>query len=1709
MSKAGDTLTIKSEIYYNNNNPDWDGSTEAEEEGLQDVPVRLLLACRSVTVGGVTTGAYHSDPVMVKAPSHIHSAQWSTWEGDPNPPPTRLPGGPVSFTFKYDPRLCLESNERLPGGDGPESYRVVVQGMRTDGTWAEYSHHPGVHGVALAELPVNQTYGSICGGNSAGAPHCQEYRGLGVNTSTGAFAQSATDVALSDVEALELRRSYSSNNLTNGSLGAGWSASWDAKLGIKESGDVEFRSEDGSIYPFTKTGTDSFESPLTARSTLRKVGDGYELHTPAGLTLSFDSVGRITKRLNRQGRGSIYTYSENRLDAIETQAGRKAIFEYNGGLLSGITLSDGRKITYAYTDSHLTGVTAPGLKKVAYRYDSAGRLAEITDPRGSSVVRNTYDSAGRIVDQASPAIGSVKFSYRNGETDVVDADGGVWTDVYHENVLLAQYDPFGNKSSFEYSYQLDGFAVTDALGGRFGTTMNSLKRPNQVKGPLTTRRWLYQGEDLYSYSNGNSRTSRYIYNPSHELTEARDSLGGVTKYTYTGDGRLESVTDPRGGMTKYGYDAAGNQNSVTYPDGSRQTQTHDAAGRVISVVDPRGNAPGANPDDFTTRYTYDDAGLLSATTDAKGRTTTNTYDDSGNLTSTTDAAGKVTRHEYDAANRLVKTIDPAGNSALRAYDIMGRLTSTTDQAGGRTTYTYDKAGRVLSMTTPRGNVSGADASKYTWKYGYDKVGNQTSVTDPLGNTTATEYDAEYRPVAVTDALGNVRKTKYDGEGNVLQTTDALGKTTTNTYDANGRLATATDRDGRTVTYTYDPSGNLTSETSPLGFKTTYSYDSSGRRTGVVEPRGNIAGADPAQYSWTTGYDAAGNVTSQTDPLGNKTTSSYDELGNLVEEVNPRDMGTTYSYNSLNQLSSVTAPGQGTTTVAYDNLGRMTSRTDAKGHVTTYAYDNAGRLTKVTDALGRPTQFAYDIEGNRIKVTNGRGQTHASTFDARDLLTNTTYSDGTPTVSYTYDPVGQVKTVADGTGTRTFTYDAEGRPLTISSPGATNPFKYTYNPGGAIKSRIYPDGRGITYSHDADGRTTGQISGSKSITYGWDAAGNLTSTNLPTTTARTETRTYDPAGRLASASEGTGARHYTRDAGGLIIADRFKDASTTSLATRYAYDDAGRLARDCTDTIANSSCLDGTAGSAYTYDAVGNLATSVTAGSTTANTYDAADQLTQATVGTTITNLVYDADGNLTKDTDGTYAYDAIGRVKSATVGTDTVTFTYDSDGNRTVAKKNNASIRISRWDVNNPLPQIATETSEANGRGVLIGDYQYNPSGAPVAAYGPSGTFFFQHDRQDSVTAVHDVAGVEQYKYTYNAWGVSTGKASITGAKGSVFGYTGQYKDPYLPGRLHLRARSYDPDTGRFTTPDPVPTTPGSPNASGYAYANNDPVNQSDPSGLCPLCVSAGVGALIGGALEGGIYSWQHRNDGQFSWGGLATAAGKGALVGGAAGLIMPGAGNVVARGVGLSGGRALATSTAVNAGVGAGFSWGVNHVQCRPTDAWDLLFGAAGGGSSSLVGPAFSWLKGKLLQPRVTVSAHSGDSLKGYAFRGLRDDENPALGLKSSGNNPDVEAWQHVVQDNNSPWISLTRDPRVAWKYSGEGGKTIVAVDLSKVGSETIDAAANLRVPHEFYNFAKDAAFRDKEILVKFNVPASAIVKKWPAGTSFEAILRDIAELN
>ena len=92
-----------------------------------------------------------------------------------------------------------------------------------------------------------------------------------------------------------------------------------------------------------------------------------------------------------------------------------------------------------------------------------------------------------------------------------------------------------------------------------------------------------------------------------------------------------------------------------------------------------------------------------------------------------------------------------------------------------------------------------------------------------------------------------------------------------------------------------------------------------------------------------------------------------------------------------------------------------------------------------------------------------------------------------------------------------------------------------------------------------------------------------------------------------------------------------------------------------------------------------------------------------------------------------------------------------------------------------------------------------------------------------------------------------------SGSRLTPFGYTGEWTDP--TGQVYLRARVYQPSTGRFLTRDPIqPNHPGTQGWNHYSYTTNNPTTLTDPSGLASLPENALLrSALVGGAIGGGL----------------------------------------------------------------------------------------------------------------------------------------------------------------------------------------------------------------------------------------------------------------
>jgi RHS repeat-associated protein len=199
---------------------------------------------------------------------------------------------------------------------------------------------------------------------------------------------------------------------------------------------------------------------------------------------------------------------------------------------------------------------------------------------------------------------------------------------------------------------------------------------------------------------------------------------------------------------------------------------------------------------------------------------------------------------------------------------------------------------------------------------------------------------------------------------------------------------------------------------------------------------------------------------------------------------------------------------------------------------------------------------------------------------------------------------------------------------------------------------------------------------------------------------------------------------------------------------------------------------------------------------------------------------------------------------SASNASSSASYRYDGDGNRL-----GTATTSLLWDTNFPLPQLAIErTGSATTRvyGYGRGRYSLTSGGS---------TYYYLRDALGSTVALTSPQGQEEWTYRYDPFGASTATKVDTAAPANPIQYAGEYLDS-TTGLYDLRARDYDPSSGRFLARDPLG---GSPNASTYAYADNSPFRYVDPSGLGPVgsnctsvkcyCYSGGWNTALCGAI--------------------------------------------------------------------------------------------------------------------------------------------------------------------------------------------------------------------------------------------------------------------
>ncbi|UQA37836.1 RHS repeat protein [Streptomyces sp. HNA39] len=888
------------------------------------------------------------------------------------------------------------------------------------------------------------------------------------------------------------------------------------------------------------------------------------------------------------------------------------------------------------------------------------------------------------------------------------------------------------------------------------------------------------------------------------------ATGDAASFTENADG---SFSTPRGYSKDLRKNADGTYTLTDRRSGSKDT--YDQHGTLTKVTDRNKGAITVTQHDEGDEHK---GFKLTETRSGRWVDLVKTYP---NQWQAKDHTGRTAVFDLDGDDRLVKTTDTEGKATVFGYDSSDRLTKITTPEGRVTVFTYDGENRVTSMLRAT-ELNGSGHTGPTWTYthsadSHDDVGT-TTVTDPEQQSTTYEHDADGRVTKVTDALERSRSRKYDANNNVQEATDAMGT---------GGVG------GNVTTYGWDARNNPTGSTLPTG--ATASVTGYQTIAGTDLP-GRSTTADGEKTDYT--YDTAGNTRSVAvqGTGGGKQSFDYNPAtptcGGFEGQVckvttkmtASKSVATTFTYDAKGNLKTVKAPAPlGTTTYTYDDLGRITSARDARGITTLYTYDHRDRVKKVDSSNYQTVSYEYDADGNLTLRSDGTGVIKYA-FDPLSRETVRTLQNGSQTV-LAYTPAGNVDTYQDPAGLTDYTWNKVNKLTELKDPTG-EVTKYAYNKNDLRTTTTYPGNTVQTVTPDKSGRPEKIKATSPkgtlvdlAYTYGYGSGGATDGTKIRTTTdAVVGTKTsyeYDSAGRFSYAAENKGA--------------------TLNSSWQYCYDLAGNLTSQGVD----KGCPRGTT---YTI----NDAQQITAknGSTTNWSYDQIGNETAAapTPESTRTGVTWSDYSQMT----------------SITTGGKTYAGQYGST---------DQSERIKLGDTffhNGPLGLSATSTA-----GVDTG-FNREPGGTLNSMTRGGKNHYYLTDALGSVVALADEAGTKVNTYAYSPRGVQ--RAGTSEQIPQPYRFAGGYQDP--TGLYHFAARYYDPNIGRFTTPDPSGLE-----KNPYLYAAGDPVNTIDPTGLYSVddfksdIGFIGSTATIGGFVGGGVGSIVP---------GAGTAAGT--LVGGLAG---------------------------------------------------------------------------------------------------------------------------------------------------------------------------------------------------------------------------------
>ena len=591
------------------------------------------------------------------------------------------------------------------------------------------------------------------------------------------------------------------------------------------------------------------------------------------------------------------------------------------------------------------------------------------------------------------------------------------------------------------------------------------------------------GRQVTSTTNGITETTTYDATGNVD-TRTQTGTDGTTRTLVDNDydlaGRLVSSKDALNYETTYSEEYGGSMTTsiTTYPDNSYEITWTDPEGRLLGI---NGTAVFSRTSDLEEERVELDASLGYHVHIQRSGEDDNWVD------SFTDALG-----------RVFKTVTINGATSQQFYEAgTGRLVKTVSESGAVTLYYEDPANNI--------QIEALDVNQNdVIDYGTDTITRvQSDVIEEnsiIWNRTQTWANPD--SLANPGAADNINKVSNDG---LARVNTSITNGISSTFEMNTEVgedgvltSTATRPDGsysetkfinglqdyeksfdindallHEVTFGYDIFNRLETQTDSRNGTTTYSYNLNDRVLTLTTSDPDGAGPQTAQ-TFTNQYNNMGRRDKVINPDGTEIHFEYTTQGLIEKSYGANVYTRKYIYDNEGQLESIQTwknataeTGQNDITWSYNAQGQLQTETDKQGRITSYTYYDNGLLETRVSPRGITKTYAYDTSGRLLTIT---------------------YSDSTPSISFTYNELGQLDTITDELGTRQVKYNSLGQfKGNLWTAGVFNGVESTYNYDniGRQQSLVRDIGtqqKSVSYDYDDFGRLQKVIKGTYEFEY---------------------------------------------------------------------------------------------------------------------------------------------------------------------------------------------------------------------------------------------------------------------------------------------------------------------------------------------------------------------------------------------------------------------------------------------------------------------------------------------------------------------------------------------------------------------------------------------------------------------------------------------------